>query len=373
MLGTYPFNASGSGYKVDLADTSASGKVVADAIYYVQDGAPVDSFTWAPDIQSAGDYQLYARWTASSANSGAAQYTVVHGGGTSLVTVNQKQNGGQWNLLGTWSFAPGAGHQVTLTASADGAVVADAIKLVGTGPAPANLVYLHSDQIGLPQKITDAAQAVVWDRVQDPFGRQVSLTSSGGIDTALRFPGQQADPDTGFAYNYFRDYDPTLGRYIQADPIGLAGGINRYAYVEGSPVSRTDFEGLDPNSSSRPDWGSYTSWAPGNTPFDKEARENFANWLYNLINPPQPKPWEYGDACHVSQSSLDQLFRDASGQDPDEPLDCDALYKIDMDTCNGIARRRGARAGAICRASASERLAACIAGKPIPPLTTWNN
>jgi len=39
---------------------------------------------------------------------------------------------------------------------------------VGTGPAPANLAYLHSDQIGLPQKITDATRAVVWDRVQDP-------------------------------------------------------------------------------------------------------------------------------------------------------------------------------------------------------------
>ena len=118
---------------------------------------------------------------------------------------------------------------------------------MGTGPAPADLVYLHTDPIGLPQKITDSTQAIVWDRVQDPFGRQVSLTNSGGIDTALRFPGQQADPDTGFAYNYFRDYDPTLGRYIQADPIGLAGGINRYAYVGGNPLTRGDPTGLVPN------------------------------------------------------------------------------------------------------------------------------
>jgi RHS repeat-associated protein len=86
---------------------------------------------------------------------------------------------------------------------------------------------------------------VVWDRVQDPFGRQVSLTNSGGIDTSLRFPGQQADPDTGFAYNYFRDYDPTLGRYVQADPIGLAGGINRYAYVGGNPLIWVDEWGLE--------------------------------------------------------------------------------------------------------------------------------
>lgn len=87
-------------------------------------------------------------------------------------------------------FRTGSGHQVTLTAGADGNMIADAIRLVGTGPAPADLVYLHTDQIGLPQKITDATQAVVWDRMQDPFGRQVSLTNSGVIDTSLRFPGQ---------------------------------------------------------------------------------------------------------------------------------------------------------------------------------------
>lgn len=111
--------------------------------------------------------------------------------------------------------------------------------------------YVYVDQIDTPRVITDTNNLMVWrwDR-GDPYGASLPDENPSGLGVFaynLRFPGQVYDQEAGKHHNGNRDYDPVTGRYIQADPIGLAGGGNRYAYVNGSPLSATDPLGLVPN------------------------------------------------------------------------------------------------------------------------------
>ena len=66
----------------------------------------------------------------------------------------------------------------------------------------------------------------------------------GYLRLLLRFPGQYFDAETSTHYNYFRDYDPAVGKYEQSDPIGLRGGTNTYSYVMSSPLQYHDPAGL---------------------------------------------------------------------------------------------------------------------------------
>lgn len=108
--------------------------------------------------------------------------------------------------------------------------------------ANGSIYYYHNDHLGTPQRMTDSKGKMVWDADYLPFGQaDVTLETIGNN---LRFAGQYFDRETGLHYNYHRYYDPQIGRYLRADPIGLAGGINPYVYVQNNPLNAIDPFGL---------------------------------------------------------------------------------------------------------------------------------
>lgn len=136
------------------------------------------------------------------------------------------------------------------------------------GPIPVVAVLngspyaIHTDHLGTPRRLSDAAGQVVWQWGYSAFGDEEptvaakrftgphTAPSSGTTTIAdvafnLRYPGQYADKESGLFYNYFRSYDARTGRYGQPDPIGLGGGWNRFGYVSGDALRLSDPYGLD--------------------------------------------------------------------------------------------------------------------------------
>lgn len=108
---------------------------------------------------------------------------------------------------------------------------------------------IHTDHLGVPQAVTDDNSKVVWQGNSDPFGKidvrfATNVTGNRQFEMKLRLPGQVHDAETGLHQNYYRDYDPVIGRYLTTDPIGLAGGLNPYEYAASNPVTKVDPLGL---------------------------------------------------------------------------------------------------------------------------------
>lgn len=117
----------------------------------------------------------------------------------------------------------------------------------------AKTFHVHVDHLNTPREIYDMAwdgTHQVWDwSLGDPFGQVPPAEYADAQGTPFRYnpryPGQYFDRESALFYNYFRDYDPDTGRYVQSDPIGVSGGTNLYAYAGGNPVSWVDPFGLD--------------------------------------------------------------------------------------------------------------------------------
>ena len=119
------------------------------------------------------------------------------------------------------------------------------------GAGVPEVAYIQPDHLGSPRVVIDPVRDVAiweWSNKSEVFGDQAPGNDPDGdgvaFELALRFPGQQATDASGLFYNYQREYDPVVGRYSQSDPIGLKGGLNTFAYVDGDPLLGVDIHGL---------------------------------------------------------------------------------------------------------------------------------
>ncbi len=186
-LGTFNFTG-GVSYDVSLSD-NANGYVIADAIrwerhepepptvdqviidngdagfeangswplstvvsgYYPEDyqyndaGVGLESAAWNFQVLQSDVYAVYARWTSHPNRASNAAYVIGHDGGLDTVVVDQRYNGGDFKLLGTYAFTSGADYAVTLDDNADGFVIAGAIQLVRLQPVAGEVVVDNGD------------------------------------------------------------------------------------------------------------------------------------------------------------------------------------------------------------------------------------
>ncbi|NHZ66461.1 RHS repeat protein [Massilia genomosp. 1] len=157
----------------------------------------------------------------------------------------------QGQLVGEYTYTDGkATRETVYLGNMPVAVLTQTV--TGTAPTQSiaiNVSHVHTDHLGTPRMITRSTDNKIvwrWDH-GDPFGLtppNENPSGTGIFTFNMRMPGQYYDKNTNFFYNYHRDYDPQTGRYIQSDPIGLAGGVNTYAYVGGNPLSYIDPWGL---------------------------------------------------------------------------------------------------------------------------------
>jgi RHS repeat-associated protein len=216
-----------------------------------------------------GPHDVFVRWLQPEGEGISTVYGVdAAGQPTQHVIVDHSAHElGDWVPLGNFDFAPGDGSPnqfVSLkgfhndTGFEGTFLEADAVKILPTSipGGSSEPRFLHGDHFGTPHFVTDLDGTIVWSATYLPFGEStVDQDPDGdGVDYTLnnRFPGQYFDGETGLHYNYLRNYDPTIGRYMEADPIGLEGGVNMFAYAESNPLRYSDVFGLDTEFCQRP-------------------------------------------------------------------------------------------------------------------------
>jgi RHS repeat-associated protein len=210
---------------------------------------PVRSFAFDPNGSTTADglntygYDVRRRMTSANSSIGTTNYQL-----NALGQRVRKTN----SLVDVVFIYDSQGHLLVESATA-GVVIKEYVWLHNTPLAVMDSVgsyFIHPDHINTPRLLANPTGSTVWQWSQsEPFGSNPANENPSGLgifDLPLRLPGQYFDKESNLTYNYFRDYDSAIGRYIRSDPLGLLAGLNTYAYVLSRPLISFDPTGLCP-------------------------------------------------------------------------------------------------------------------------------
>ncbi len=238
-LQVYGYNATGTHRLTDVAgvargydtagNTTSIGGTAKEFVYSANDR--LSQFKQAGVVKASYRYNARGERVATT---GATT--------TMIETYTLYDEAGNW--IGDYDTTGAPKQQVIWFGDAPVGLV------VGSGIAQ-TLAYIQPDHLGTPRSVIDPSRNAAvwtWDVKSEVFGNSPPNQDPDLDGTTfvfnMRFPGQRLDAASGLVYNYYRDYDPATGRYIQSDPIGLDGGINSFAYVANSPLDNFDEFGL---------------------------------------------------------------------------------------------------------------------------------
>jgi RHS repeat-associated protein len=150
--------------------------------------------------------------------------------------------------------------------------------------APAYEQFYQPDGMGSTASVTDTTDALKAGYSYDPWGRMINPVDPLGLKNPFKFTGEALDSSSGLYYLRARYYDPTVGRFISADP--FAGSLrlpmttNRYVYARGNPLSY-----VDNNPLSYVDKSGLSAEPSGTGPYTRALAARSSNYAVSVSTP----------------------------------------------------------------------------------------